>query len=65
MKIVLNGEPQTVKAKTLLTALSELGFGEATIATALNGAFVPVGTRAETVLTEGDSLEVVAPMQGG
>ncbi len=65
MKIVLNGDSQSVRAATVLDALDELGFGGATVATALNGAFVPAGARAATMLAEGDHLEVVAPMQGG
>ena len=36
-----------------------------TVATALNGDFVPVTLREQTVLQAGDQLEVVAPMQGG
>ena len=35
------------------------------IATALNGRFVPAPARPGTPLTEGDRIEVVAPMQGG
>jgi sulfur carrier protein len=42
-----------------------LGLAEARVATALNGVFVPKGARAETVVQEGDRLEVLAPMQGG
>jgi sulfur carrier protein len=42
-----------------------LGYGEAVVATALNGEFVPVSSRNEARLTEGDRLEILAPMQGG
>lgn len=65
MKILLNGEPREVNATRLSDVLIELGFGGATIATALNGDFVPAAERANTELTEGDRLEVVAPQQGG
>jgi sulfur carrier protein len=45
--------------------LHELGYGEAVVATALNGEFVAAGSRPGARLTEGDRLEVLAPMQGG
>ena len=55
---VLHGRP-------LARALAELGFGDRIVATAVNGDFVPARKRAETALSEGDRIEVVAPMQGG
>jgi sulfur carrier protein len=54
-----------VRAARLDAALDELGYGGRTVATALNGAFVPAPARAATTLAEGDRLEVVAPRQGG
>lgn len=65
MRIVLNGEAREVRATTLAAALDELGYGSATVATAVNGAFVPAGLRAGHGLGEGDRIEVVAPRQGG
>ncbi|MGR3759884.1 sulfur carrier protein ThiS [Roseobacteraceae bacterium NS-SX3] len=65
MQITVNAQPHEIKSKTLDEALSELGFASPAVATALNGAFVPRGRRAETPLAEGDRLEVLAPMQGG
>jgi sulfur carrier protein len=65
MKIEINGEPHDIAATTLAEALEELGMGEARVATAVNGLFVPAGARAETVLAPGDRVEVLAAMQGG
>ncbi|MCC5984438.1 MAG: sulfur carrier protein ThiS [Rhodobacteraceae bacterium] len=65
MRIEVNGAMREVSGPSLADALAELGWAEARVATALNGAFVPKGARAETPLTEGDRLEVLAPMQGG
>jgi len=65
MKLEVNGEPREVAGPTLSDALEELGWNEARVATALNGAFVPKGARAQTALKDGDRLEVLAPMQGG
>lgn len=64
MKIKINGTPTDISATTVAEALAEAGF-TGKLATALDGEFVPVGLRATTVLTEGASLEILAPMQGG
>jgi sulfur carrier protein len=65
MKIILNGDAREVRAMSLSAALDELGFGGAVVATAVNGEFVAASARATTSLTDGDALEVLAPMQGG
>ena len=44
---------------------AERGFAEAAVATALNGEFVPRAARAETRLAANDTIEIVAPRQGG
>lgn len=64
MKIVLNGEPREVAAANLADLLAECGF-TGKVATAVNEDFVPAGLRAGHALTEGDRIEVLAPMQGG
>jgi sulfur carrier protein len=65
MQIFVNGDRHEVEPDTLAAALTVLGFGRRKIATALNGDFVPAGMRQSTRLTDGDRIEVVAPMQGG
>lgn len=65
MRITVNGEAREVSATTLANVLEELGYGGAIVATALNGTFLPRSQRSEVPLSEGDSLEIVAPMQGG
>jgi sulfur carrier protein len=45
--------------------MEQFGYAEAVVATALNGEFVPKTARSATPLTEGDRIEVVAPMKGG
>ena len=65
MKILVNGAWRETRADDLSTVLQELGYGEAVVATALNGEFVPAGLRPGSRLADGDRLEVLAPMQGG
>jgi sulfur carrier protein len=65
MKILVNGVWRDTGAADLATALQELGYSDAVVATALNGQFVPTGSRPTARLNDGDRLEVLAPMQGG
>lgn len=65
MKIILNGEPAQVTGTTLAEAIIELGFAEARVASAVNETFVAKTARDDFQLSEGDRLEILAPMQGG
>lgn len=65
MKIIVNGEPADTGSGTLKDLLAELGLGDATVATALNGAMVRAAKREATAIGEGDRVEILAPMQGG
>lgn len=61
----MNGQPQETEARTLAELCAALGYGDAKIATAVNGDFVPAASRAETALAGEDRVEIVAPRQGG
>jgi sulfur carrier protein len=65
MTLIVNGEPREVAVGTLAEALQALDYGEAKIATALNGEFVPARARGVTPVRDGDRIEIVAPRQGG
>lgn len=65
VNLTVNGEGVATSAETLADLLDELGYGERTVATALNGDFVPVGQRQVTRLHQGANVEIVAPRQGG
>lgn len=65
MRVDVNGAAQMLRGKTLADLIDEMGFEGASVATALNGTFVPRGARATTALAEGAKVEVLSPMQGG
>ncbi len=65
LKILVNGEPVDTQAKTLAELCDALGYGDAKIATAVNGVFVAATVRRETALSPDDKVEIVAPRQGG
>ena len=62
---MVNGQPRETSARNLAELCAALGYGGAKIATAVNGDFVPVASRAETALAGEDRVEIVAPRQGG
>lgn len=62
MKITINGTP-TEATGTVADALEQAGL-TGKLATALNGTFLPATAR-DTPLKDGDTIEAVAPMQGG
>lgn len=65
LQIWVNGQPQGTGARTIAELCAELGHGDARVATALNGDFVPAARRQEAQLSEGDRVEIVSPRQGG
>jgi sulfur carrier protein len=65
VKILVNGAWRETTAAELAAVLEELGYADGVVSTALNGEFVAAAARARTRLSEGDRLEVLAPMQGG
>jgi sulfur carrier protein len=62
---MVNGQPQETGARNLAELCAMLGYGDAKIATAVNGDFVPAANRVETALAREDRVEIVAPRQGG
>jgi len=61
----VNGAWRDTTAAELAAVLQELGYGDSVVSTALNGEFVATAARPRTRLSDGDRLEVLAPMQGG
>ncbi len=64
--IHLNGEPREVPSgATVTTLLSELGLDSRQVAVERNREVVPRARHAETLLDEGDHIEVVTFVGGG
>jgi len=63
--MIVNGEPQQIRAQTVAEALRALDYADVIVATALNGEFVPARKREATPVRDGDRIEIVAPRQGG
>jgi thiamine biosynthesis protein ThiS len=66
MKITINGQTKTLPAPLDIAALLEAeGYSAMKVAVARNGDFVSKSSYADITLDDGDSIEIVAPMQGG
>jgi sulfur carrier protein len=65
MDLVVNGEKRTLEATTVETVVVALGLPQERVAVELNGAIVTKAKRAETVVKDGDVLEVVTLVGGG
>ena len=66
VELLLDGRPHPVAAGTTLAVLlDELGHPPPSIATAVNGSFVPRSERAARVLARGDAVLLFKPIVGG
>jgi sulfur carrier protein len=66
MTVHINGEEREIEAgSTVAALLRELGITQPHVAVELNLEVVPRAEHAETVLREGDKLEVVTLVGGG
>jgi len=65
-QITVNGEARTLEdAATLADLVTALGQPPQSLATAVNGEFVPRGARAAVQLRDGDAVFTFQPITGG
>ncbi|AZZ89767.1 sulfur carrier protein ThiS [Hahella sp. KA22] len=65
IEITLNGEPARVRDEALTEVLQACGYAGVGFAVAINGEFVPRSAYAQTKVSAGDLVDVVAPVAGG
>ena len=63
--VKVNGTELDIAGKTLTEYLATTNYDMKRIAVERNGAIVPKATYAETVLKDGDSIEIVSFVGGG
>jgi len=64
--LTLNGEPADLSGvETITDLLTHLGYQGKRVAVECNGQIVPRGLHAQTVLRDGDQLEIVVAVGGG
>jgi len=65
-QITVNGEPRAIAdGETLADLVAALGQPPQTLATAINGEFVPRSARGTVQLRDGDAVFTFQPIQGG
>ncbi|MBB5575600.1 MULTISPECIES: sulfur carrier protein ThiS [Rhizobium] len=65
MRLIINGEPETIAATTLSQLLAVLDYEGEWLATAVNGELVHREDRDDHLLNDNDRIEILTPMQGG
>jgi sulfur carrier protein len=65
MNLIINGEPRAVMADTLTALVEQLGMKADRVAIELNRQIVPRNQWPQTMLKDGDQLEVVHFVGGG
>ncbi|CAN7560677.1 sulfur carrier protein ThiS [Rhizobium rhizogenes] len=65
MRLIVNGESQTITVATLSELLVTLDYEGDWLATAVNGELVHREDRADHALNDNDRIEILTPMQGG
>lgn len=65
MRLYFNGDSVTTHATSLAALLEEREIDTGSVATAVNGDFVPRTRYHEVALEDNMKIEVLAPMQGG
>lgn len=65
VELFVNGVSRSLDAQTLADVVLREGLEGFKVATAVNGRFIPVTERSTTVLSSGDTIEIVSARQGG
>lgn len=65
MQVIVNGEQREITSTRVDALLGELDYAGTHLAVAVNYDVVPRGRWAETVLKDGDAIEILTPRQGG
>ena len=63
--VKVNGEAKNISGKTLAEYLATTNYDMKRVATEINGEIVPKAQSAQTVLKDGDNVEVVSFVGGG
>jgi sulfur carrier protein len=66
VNITINGETKTLPAPCNISEmLQQNGYKDMLVAVAINNSFVPKSQHNTHIINEGDTVDIVAPMQGG
>ena len=66
IKVIVNGKRTEVSSEmNVHDVIKELQYTQKGFSLALNGTFVAISTYTDTMIRDNDSIEILAPVQGG
>jgi len=66
IEVIVNGQRREISAvMNVKEIIKELNYKQKGFSLALNGTFVAIATYENTMVRDNDSLEILAPVQGG
>ncbi len=66
IEIIVNGTRTEISSEmSVYDVIKELNYTQEGFSLALNGTFVAIATYADTIVRDNDSIEILAPVQGG
>jgi len=66
IEVIVNGKRTEIsRAMNVKEIIKELDYKVKGFAVALNGTFVAIATYENTIIRDNDSIEILAPVQGG
>jgi len=66
IEVIVNGKRTEVSSEmNVKQIIKELDYTQEGFALALNGTFVAIATYENTIIRDNDSIEILAPVQGG
>lgn len=66
IEVIVNGKRTEVSSEmNVHDVIKELQYTQKGFSLALNGTFVAIATYGETMIRDNDSIEILAPVQGG
>ena len=66
IEVIVNGQRKEVSSEmNVKQIIKELNYTQEGFALALNGTFVAISTYENTIIRDNDSIEILAPVQGG
>lgn len=66
IKVSVNGEIKEIEANLNIKQLIEaLNYKQKGFAVAINTTFIPIKNYEETIIEDGDTIDILAPVQGG
>jgi len=66
IEVIVNGKRTEISSEmNVKQIIKELNYTQEGFALALNGTFVAIATYENTIIKDNDSIEILAPVQGG